>query len=156
MARPIRTIPELVDDAARANGARTWLIADDGSFTFEETRVAAQGVAGALARHGVRAGDIVLLVAHNTAADVLAWLGILRLGAIALPVNPKSTAAELAGFLDQVAPSIAIWDPAVDIDLAHACEMARVAPTDSRSRISSPGSPLTGPRSQRDHARPRC
>jgi crotonobetaine/carnitine-CoA ligase len=125
----IRTIPELVDDVARANGGRTWLIADDGSFTFEETRDAAQRVAGALARRGVTAGDIVLLVAHNAAADVLAWLGILRLGAIALPVNPKSTAAELAGFLDQVAPSIAIWDPAVDAVLAHAGETASVAPT---------------------------
>ena len=34
MAHPIRTIPELVDDAARAHEARTWLIADDGSFTL--------------------------------------------------------------------------------------------------------------------------
>jgi carnitine-CoA ligase len=124
----MRTIPELVDDAAHAHGGRTWLVTDDASFTFEETRQRVESVGGALAAHGVTAGDVVLLVAHNTASDVLAWLGILRLGAIALPVNPRSTAAELVGFLDQVAPSATIWDPAMDTALVEATETAEAAP----------------------------
>jgi crotonobetaine/carnitine-CoA ligase len=103
-------------------------VTDDASFSFDETRRATESVAGALARRGVGPGDVVMLVAHNAPADVLAWLGILRLGAIALPVNPRSTPAELAGFLDQVGPKVAVWDPATDAALTDAVDAVEVAP----------------------------
>jgi crotonobetaine/carnitine-CoA ligase len=124
----IRTIPELVDDAARAHPDRTWLISDDESFSFDEAREATESAARVLASHGVTPGDVVLLVAHNTPTHVLAWLGILRLGAIALPVNPRSTVAELAGFLDQVTPPAAVFDPAHDPAFADAVTRARTHP----------------------------
>jgi crotonobetaine/carnitine-CoA ligase len=124
----IRVIPQLVDDAAREHGDRPWLVTDDVSFSFVEAQRATRAVAAALAGYGVAAGDIVLLVAHNTPHDVLAWLGILRLGAIALPVNPQSTVAELTGFLDQVRPRLVVHDPVADAALRDAFAAAAVTP----------------------------
>jgi crotonobetaine/carnitine-CoA ligase len=122
----IRTVPELLDDAAHEHGARTWLLSDDEEITFAIAREAADAVAGGLAARGVGRGDIVLLVAHNTPAHVLTWLGILCTGAIALPVNPRSTVTELAGFLAQVRAPVAVFDPAVDAHLADAAARAGV------------------------------
>jgi crotonobetaine/carnitine-CoA ligase len=124
----MRTIPELVDDAAREYGAREWLVSDHVSYSFAEAQRAIDSVATGLVARGVTKGDIVMLVAHNTPADVLAWLGILRIGAIALPVNPRSTVAELVGFLDQTSPKLVIHDSAGDIALLDAHRAAAVPP----------------------------
>ncbi len=124
----MRTIPELIDDAAREHGQREWLVSDDVSYSFADAQLAIDTVATGLAAHGVAKGDIVMLVAHNTPAHVLAWLGILRLGAIALPVNPRSTVLELVGFLDQASPKLVIHDPAVDEALRDARAAANAAP----------------------------
>jgi crotonobetaine/carnitine-CoA ligase len=124
----IRTVPELVDDAARAHGALPWLLSDEASVSFAEAEQTSATVATALYQRGVRAGHIVLLVAHNAIDDVLVWLGILRLGAVALPVNPKSTVGELVGFLDQVEAPLAVRDPAVDAGLEPAFAAARTPP----------------------------
>lgn len=115
-----RTIPELLADTARSGPDRTWLLHEDESYTFGETADAVAAVAASLARLGAAKGDIVMLVAHNRAVHVLAWLGILRLGAVALPVNPKSTVAELVGFLDQASPAVVISDPGSDDAIADA------------------------------------
>ena len=123
----MRTIPELVDDAARQHGSRHWLVSDDASYSFAEAQIASEAVATGLEARGVTKGDIVMLVAHNTPSHVIAWLGILRLGAIALPVNPRSTAAELVGFLDQSSPKLVIHDPPGDVALFDA-HRAAVAP----------------------------
>jgi len=145
----IRTIPELVDDAARARGKRPWLMSDAESFTFGEAQRASSTVAAALEEAGVGAGDIVLLVAHNRPADVLVWLGILRLGAVALPVNPRSTVAELVGFLEQARPRLAVHDPEADAGLGDAFARARPRPAlasaEELLRASPPGRPPAGP-----------
>jgi carnitine-CoA ligase len=116
----IRTIPELVHDAATAHGERPWLLHDDTVLTFADTERATAAVASSAAALGVAKGDVVLVVAHNTAAHVVAWLGLVRAGAIVLPVNPASTVAELVGFLDQARPRLAVFDPARDDAVADA------------------------------------
>lgn len=140
----MRTISDLLDDAARRHGPRDWLVSDDVSYSFAEAKLAADAVASGLAARGITKGDIVMLVAHNTPAHVLAWLGILRLGAIALPVNPRSTVAELVGFLDQASPKLVIHDPAGDVALLDA-HGAAVAPPELAEvdtlLASGPGTP---------------
>jgi carnitine-CoA ligase len=124
----IRTIPELLRDAAEAHGSRVWLLHDDSSSTFAEAAAAAGSVASAAAQRGIGKGDIVLVIAHNTPAHVFAWLGLLQLGAVVLPVNPASTVTELVGFLDQAVPALVVHDPRVDKTVAPACRQARVPP----------------------------
>ncbi|WP_188987708.1 class I adenylate-forming enzyme family protein [Saccharopolyspora thermophila] len=49
-----------------------------------------------LRANGVRPGDRVLLCGHNTSALVLAYVAVLRAGAVAVLANPAYTADELA------------------------------------------------------------
>jgi crotonobetaine/carnitine-CoA ligase len=125
----IRTIPELVHDAAAAHGDRPWLLHDDTVLTFADAERATAAVASSAAALGVAKGDVVLVVAHNTAAHVVAWLGLVRAGAIVLPVNPASTVAELVGFLDQARPRLSVFDPARDNAVADARHQAATRTT---------------------------
>ncbi len=76
--RLMRTIPDLSADAAAAGPDRPWLISGDIAFTFAETEQLAAAAAAGLAEHGVRQGDIVLVVARNFPAQVFTWLGLAR------------------------------------------------------------------------------
>jgi crotonobetaine/carnitine-CoA ligase len=136
----IRTISALLADAADEHADRTWLLHEGSTFTFTDAAASAGSVAGAAASLGVTKGDIVLLVAHNTAAHVFAWLGLLQLGAVVLTANPASTVAELAGFLEQASPGTVVCDPAVDAALPDA-----IARTGARPTVASVHDLLAGP-----------
>jgi len=110
----VRTIPELLADAASEGPDRPWLISGDKAFTFAETERLASAVAAGLADRGVAQGDIVLVVGRNFPAQVFTWLGLAKLGAVMLPVNPSSTVGELTGLLDQARPTLVACDRSLD------------------------------------------
>lgn len=90
------------DDPALVVGDRTL------SYNHIAERVARWR--GALIASGVRAGDRVAIVASNGEEFVLAHLAIMGVGAISVPLNPHSPAAELARQLTLVDPFVAIAD----------------------------------------------
>ena len=67
-------------------------------------------MARSLAAAGVRRGDLVVVTARNTRRYLLCWLALAALGAVTVPVNPRSTAAELAGLVRQTAPRALVSD----------------------------------------------
>lgn len=105
-----RTIPQLLLDAASRTPDRVWLRTDEGQLTFSETAGEVGGGAARLAERGIGRGDLVMLTARNTPPSLLAWLALSAIGAIAVPVNPASTQAELAGLLEQTSPRLVITD----------------------------------------------
>lgn len=105
-----RTIPQLLAEAAARDPDGTWLRADDVELTFPEAAAAVGARAGALRAHGVGRGDLVALTARTTPPYLLSWLAIMSLGAIAVPMNPASTAVEFAGLLAQTRPRLVITD----------------------------------------------
>ncbi len=119
-----RTIPQLLAEAAERNADGEWLRADDGTLTFAGAAAAVAGVAARLRERGIRHGDLVVLTARTTPPYLLTWLAITSLGAIAVPTNPASTAAELGGLLGQTQPRAVITDAelapmipaAIDVD----------------------------------------
>jgi carnitine-CoA ligase len=121
----MRTIPELLADAAAAGPDRPWLLSGDKTFTFAQTRHLVGAAAAGLAARGVGQGDIVLVVARSFPAQVFTWLGLAQLGAVMLPVNPSSTVDELAGFLHQVEPTLVACDRSLDLVVDEA--VARVS-----------------------------
>ncbi len=63
--------------------------------TFGQLAALAEGVAGELTDGGVRPGDIVGILAENSAFWVASYLGILKTGAVAAPLPSRLTPAEL-------------------------------------------------------------
>ncbi|MBV8914438.1 MAG: AMP-binding protein [Acetobacteraceae bacterium] len=65
-------------------------------WTYGEFVARAEGVATGLWRRGVRPGDRVLIYLENCPEALLAWFGCAILGAVAVTVNARCAADELA------------------------------------------------------------
>jgi crotonobetaine/carnitine-CoA ligase len=104
------TIPRLLAAAADRDSEGTWLRSDSGSLTFGGTVAAVGLTAEALTAAGVRRGDLVMMTARNLPPYLICWLALTSLGAITVAVNPRSTAAELAGLIGQTEPRALITD----------------------------------------------
>jgi carnitine-CoA ligase len=110
-ARPAAmTINELFDRAVERDPDKVWLLYEDERHTYAEAASRIAAIAAALADRGIRHGDLVLATARNDPAYLFTWLGVVRLGAIFVPANPKSTAAELAGLAEQTQPRLIVTD----------------------------------------------
>ncbi|PZG15128.1 CoA ligase [Nonomuraea aridisoli] len=82
--------------AARTYGDREFLrFPAHGSVTFAEADARSDRLAGALADKGVRPGDRVAIMMDNVPGWPLTWLGVLKAGAVAVPVNVRYRAADL-------------------------------------------------------------
>ncbi|TMM14039.1 MAG: hypothetical protein E6G01_13420 [Actinobacteria bacterium] len=65
------------------------LLSDEGVVTtYGELRRQVAGMRGGLARLGVHPGDRVAIICANTPAFVVAYLAILGVGAVAVPIDP--------------------------------------------------------------------
>ena len=106
----IATIPELLDRTVERHPDRLWVLHEDERYTYGEAAQRIGGAAAALAERGVERGSLVLATARNTPAYLFAWLATVRLGGVYVGVNPKSTPAELAGFVEQVGPRVIVTD----------------------------------------------
>lgn len=101
------------DALALREGERSW--------TFSSLRSAVRGAADELSRRGVRRGDRVLVVVPTSAEFVLAYYGMLALGATAVTVNPLCTPRELAHFIDDAGCThVVAWHEGTDATLTAA------------------------------------
>jgi long-chain acyl-CoA synthetase len=78
------------------------------SWTYGQLHDAVFAYSQALRTRGVGPGDRVLLIAPTVPEFVIAYLGIVALGAVVVPVNTMSTRAELEYFLDEAGCSLAV------------------------------------------------
>jgi carnitine-CoA ligase len=108
-----RTIPELLDDAVDRHRDRAWLRTGDGAVSFAQARAQVVGTMDALRERGVGHGDLVMITPRTTPDYAVTWLAVASLGAVAVTVNPASTAAELAGLIAQTRPRLIVTDAAL-------------------------------------------
>jgi long-chain acyl-CoA synthetase len=76
-----------------------------GSLTYRELAALAERAALWLASHGVRAGDRVALLAENDGPWCGVYLGVLRAGAVAVPLDTNYTAQQVTRLLDDCGAS---------------------------------------------------
>src|SRR3954454_3240653 len=86
-------------------------------LTHGELAARADAVAATVAEQA-RPGARVALIAGNERVFAVAYAGVLRAGAVAVPLNPTAPSHELARELDTVTPSLLIASPAY-ADLAR-------------------------------------
>jgi len=100
------------------------------SLTFAELDDTSTRIANALAARGVGLGDRVALLVPNGVEFVEAITGIVKAGAIAVPVNPRLSADEVRFVLTDSAPSAAFVDPrlAADLDVSMLRHVVRTEP----------------------------
>ena len=107
----MRTIPELIRAAVDDAGDKPWLHTHDGELTYAQMQTRVERAAAGLRALGIERGDRVLTTPRNTADYLLSWFALMEVGAVQVPLNPKSSEAEIAGFVQQVDPALVITDP---------------------------------------------
>jgi acyl-CoA synthetase (AMP-forming)/AMP-acid ligase II len=95
---------------ARQKGDSPAITVADASRTYTELDERANAVAAALAARGVGHGDRVAMLAHNSIHIVEVVFAAARLGAIAVPINFRLTAPEVAFILGNCSPKVVATD----------------------------------------------
>ncbi|MGZ4757662.1 MAG: class I adenylate-forming enzyme family protein [Acidimicrobiales bacterium] len=109
-----RSVAEVLTRAAASHGDRDFLIGPERTLTFAEAPEAAARMAATLAAvHGVKRGDRVALAGGFSVEHSLAVWGIAAAGAVAVTMNPRWTASELAHAFELTEPVLALVDPDV-------------------------------------------
>jgi malonyl-CoA/methylmalonyl-CoA synthetase len=89
-----------------------FLLSDGEQVSYGELEQGAGWVAARLLADGVQPGDRVALQAEKSVDAVMVYLGVLKAGAVFLPLNPAYTAAEVEYFWADAEPQLLITDPA--------------------------------------------
>lgn len=96
-------------------------------LTYGELDAAVNRLARALFDRGLRKGDRLVLLAGNSDAFVIALYAGLRLGAIVVPVNPRSAPPEIDHFVTDSQARLLLFDPEL-VDNALAWQQLTQSP----------------------------
>ena len=112
------TLSSLVDQMAErhVHAVAFGRVEDDGiaRTTFADVQRRSNAVAARLAALGVKKGDRVVLSAHNHPDWPLSFLGIVRAGATAVPVDPAMDPASFANVVRESEAKVVLWDAKVE------------------------------------------
>jgi acyl-coenzyme A synthetase/AMP-(fatty) acid ligase len=89
-------------ELTRAGERRTW--------SFGQVAQRSAALAGTLAAHGVRRGDVVMTLIGNRSEWIFAMVACFRIGAVALPCSEQLRAKDLRARIDAVSPVVILAD----------------------------------------------
>ncbi|MBX3191041.1 MAG: AMP-binding protein [Labilithrix sp.] len=149
------TLASLVDQMAERHehALAFGRLEDDGiaRITFLDAQARANATAARLAAMGVKKGDRVVLSAHNHPDWPIAFFGIVRAGATAVPVDPALEPASFANVVRESEAKIILWDAKVEEACAKEARAVRELQTrhlDAMTSASAAGGdpPLARPK----------
>ena len=88
-----------------------FLLGDGTAISYGDLEAGAAQVAGRLMAEGVTPGDRVALQSEKSAEGIMVYLGVLKAGAVFLPLNGAYTVTEVDYFLADAEPKVFITDP---------------------------------------------
>jgi acyl-CoA synthetase (AMP-forming)/AMP-acid ligase II len=110
--RAEKTLAESLSHWAASTPDRIALTATDLELSFGRLSRVVDVAALNLRRRGVGLGDRVVVVGHNTWQWVVAYLAILRLSAIAVPLNNRLSARQVGDLMRLLDPKLVATDDA--------------------------------------------
>ncbi|WP_327749266.1 type I polyketide synthase [Streptomyces europaeiscabiei] len=125
----IRPLPELLKAHAERSPSRVAYADDERDVTYTELERRTGRLAVYLAGVGVRRGDRVAILLGNRVEMVESVLAGVRAGAVGVPLNPRSSDAELAHFLEDSGASVVVTDR------AHLARLNRAGGLHDRTRV---------------------
>lgn len=96
------------------------LVWSGGGLSYAELDHEVDRLAAGLAKLGIRKGDRVVFAVGNTPAFAVIHFGILRVGAVSVPLNPGLKASELRPFIAAVTPRAIIAEESAVNDVMSA------------------------------------
>ena len=115
--------------------ATTW-----GTLTYAQVADRARQMAAGLDALGIRAGERVAIVSHNSARLLTALFGVSGSGRILVPINFRLTAEEVAFIIEHSGARVLLVDPELDAALSDvSAEYRAVIGDDSDNLLCRPG-----------------
>ena len=105
---------DIVAQAAKTFGSAPALITPQKTLSFAELDDRSARIASALASAGIGPGDFVAIVAPNSPSMFLLLTALLRMGAVAAPVNNRFPERQIQGVLQRLGPKMTLVDPVAD------------------------------------------
>lgn len=118
----IANLADLVAESARRRPGHVAIVDGDRRTTYAGLDSAIDAFAAGLARAGVQEGDRVALLLSNRTEFAVAYFGILRRGAVAVPMNTSSAPDEVEHALAEVSPKM------IFAEVAHRPVLQELAP----------------------------
>ncbi|MES1950522.1 putative malonyl-CoA synthase [Salinisphaera sp. S4-8] len=118
--------PALCFHAHRQDCAEAWI-------TYAQADARVRQIAAALRYHGIARGDRVAVRLDKSAQGLLLFMGVLRAGAIYVPVNPSFTAREANVLLQESTPALLIDNDAQALNLEDAIRLRTLSYDDGAS-----------------------
>lgn len=110
----ISSIVESID-----NDGQVALYHRDQRVTYADLRLDAAQIHAGLRDLGIGPGDRVILAAGTTKYFIAALFGVLRSGAVAVPINPLAPPTEMQAELDAIGPKLVFVGPAALASLSR-------------------------------------
>lgn len=88
-----------------------FILSDGRQISYGALEAGASHAAGRLVAEGVQPGDRVALQAEKSPEAIMIYLGVLKAGAVFLPLNSAYTEAEVGYFLGDAEPRVFVTDP---------------------------------------------
>jgi len=107
----IRSIGEILPQAAAQFGAKTALIVGDKRFSFNEMEALSNRIANGLTALGVAPGERVTLYGPNCWEWLVAYYGIAKTGAVVNPINVMLTPEEVRYIVEDAGSRAIIASP---------------------------------------------
>lgn len=102
------TIYEALERSYVNNPSKNFILYHDTAITYEEAYKLSNGFAEFLMVSGIRKGDKVCFLLPRIPELILSFLGIIKAGAIPVPVNYTLSKREIMSFISRVSPSVII------------------------------------------------
>lgn len=148
-AIPASTFEECWRQAAEQYAARTFLVFSDAagkdhSWSYGEFDERVRRVAATLRATGLEPGRAVHVALRNSPAFLAVWLAAARLGARLVPVDPASTARDLAQQTRRTAPQVGIYSVHRADAYLQGADVPAMLPVTEGAEDLDEGSPLLG------------
>jgi long-chain acyl-CoA synthetase len=105
--------------------------------TYLDVKARSDAAAARLAALGIKRGDRVVLSGHNHPSWPIAFFGIVRAGATAVPVDPALEPSAFANILRESEARVVLWDEQVDKACRSALHDAGVHPRITAHRLDA-------------------
>ena len=101
---------KLMLEAAGQYGGKTAIVSGDYRLSYSDLEQASNKVANALIEMGVNKGDRIAMLLSNSPEFVITYFGIVKTGAIAVPLDTKYHIDELVSLFDDCLPKILVTE----------------------------------------------
>ncbi|MGB8943353.1 MAG: type I polyketide synthase [Streptomyces sp.] len=118
----IRPVAELLKEHAERAPGRVAFADSSRRVTYAELERRTRALAAHLTATGLRRGDRVAICLGNRVEMVESCFAVLRAGMVGVPLNPRSSDAELTHFLQDSGAAYVVTDP------AHLTQLRRLGP----------------------------